>query len=338
MKWGRFFLLFRHLFFETLIKKLNMLAFVVMLALALNAYSSSPLESFTGLVLFCIFYSSVYFYNDLYDLERDKTRPLPHKLLARGIFSRTEYRNFWVASMLLGFVLCTLFSPVFSFLALFAVLANFLRTKYLSSLPARTVSLFFVEFANLLTFWYAATKTLIYLPSLPPLSLYACVYIFAYALYKKGLSLSGIHAVFLPFIFLSLYFSLPVFLSSGIALFLLAAFLLHIFTLKIFSPLGFSKVVYLQLLTLFVSSIIFLSYPLFLPEAQNLLALKEYGEKGFVMEYFYEKPSEILESSQSFFYKINNTAREVDLYWKKNLKSLVEKNYLLHSFTDAPVV
>ncbi len=115
MKWGRFFLLFRHLFFETLIKKLNMLAFVVMLALALNAYSSSPLESFTGLVLFCIFYSSVYFYNDLYDLERDKTRPLPHKLLARGIFSRTEYRNFWVASMLLGFVLCTLFSPVFRF-------------------------------------------------------------------------------------------------------------------------------------------------------------------------------------------------------------------------------
>ncbi len=263
---GRFLLLVRHVYFENGVKKLNLLAFCTMLAFALSKFFATPLKLLFSFISFLVFYSAVYFYNDLIDLERDrKRRRIPeHKLLARGKFTKKEYATLFFLSLFSGGI-ATFFTDTLLFIfSLFLVLLNILRTRYFTSLFARSVSLFFITFANLVAFWYAVSGSVACASIYPLFLLYSLVYTLGYCFCKAEKNEIRKHAFLsIPLFFLGLCLSLPVFLRTRIFAVLFFTSLLGVAAYFWYRDNAIGRYLVINSITAFllVSSLLFFSYP-----------------------------------------------------------------------------
>lgn len=201
--------LFRDLIIPKFVLKLQMLAFVVFIATILG--NAPNLSGIVGFLLFFITYLSTYFYNDLLDLEDDKTKAVyPAKLLARGRATEKEYLFLATNLFALGVLLTALYSPLLGIVTFFAVFLNNLRSHVRSVLP-RQVLLVLVEYLNFVAGWIALYSSF---PGTWPSSVfleYATLYALGHIVYK--LRKQAKHALTDPvglfFVLVAMFFAVP---------------------------------------------------------------------------------------------------------------------------------
>ncbi len=159
------------------IRKLFMLSFILVLS-----QTAPSIQILLLFLLFLLSYWLVYFYNDFFDLKKDKVLvPSREKVLAMGKVSLTDYFKMFGLVSLPSLALLTLFSPVSAWYTLLAVVTNNLRT-HITRLAVRELLLVFVELFNLLALWHIVTTSS---PPLLVLLTAASVYALMHAAYKK---------------------------------------------------------------------------------------------------------------------------------------------------------
>jgi len=166
-----------------LVRKANMIAMVIFVA---TYFSLLPvLRGFVGLGIFLLAYSSIYYYNDLLDYERDKTRAYmpPDKLLYHGSATQRDYVHLLAWIPVVGISAAFIYSPLLGIVTAVTILANHLRT-IIKNLFAREFLLAVVEFLNFEAFWVALYGSLIPGFAIPLFGVYSFAYALSHAVYK----------------------------------------------------------------------------------------------------------------------------------------------------------
>ncbi len=319
---NKYFLLLKEIYLEKALAKLNLLAFVYMLASVLSFLNTDFLEILLFFTSFMILYSSVYYYNDLSDYNSDKKMNFNHKskLLVKGFFTKKEYKNLFIFSTVSGIVLLWIINTFYAFLSFLLVIFNHLRTKYLKTLPKRIFSLFWVQFFNLVIFWFVLTKQLFNVFVCPLFTLYSFAYTLSYYFYKKNMNVS-ISALlkFLPLFLLFIYFALPILLEKLLIIPLAVGATIYVLLIGINREKHLNDLMILGLIAITLSTLIFISYPFFekeLPRVNESLPQE-------IRAVIYDTPEFILESLQENYSKyasfLNTTLNFIDFSILKTL-------------------
>ncbi|RLI89776.1 MAG: hypothetical protein DRO65_03805 [Candidatus Altiarchaeales archaeon] len=313
---NRYLKLMKEIYLKTFIKRLNMLAFAFLLAYSLNLLSAPSLQILALFLAFILFYSSVYFYNDLIDYEFDRKRkPVPEqKLLVKGFFSKEEYKLLFLFSLSLGFLLLLSFNPMFAFGSLFLVILNLARS-HVPSLNFRIVSIFFVELINLILFWFLLTGEVLNAYVLPLFSLYSLVYICGFHVYKKNKKIDRKSAKLyaIPFIIFA-YLSFPVLLERGIIIALSLGFLLHTLCVWAKREGDINMLTNVSMIGMLLSAMVFLSYPFVLAHAwqeKGYLSVKMESLPEDAVYLLYTQPKNLLGELNERCKEINETFRNL---------------------------
>ncbi len=295
--YSRYFKLINEIYIQSAIKKLNLLALAFIVAYSLGLISSTFLQIAITFLAFILFYSSVYFYNDLVDYEFDKKRKhVPkQKLLARGLFKKEEYTIGFIFSFIFGFSALLILNPIIAIMSSILVFANIVRTKFISSLFARAVSLIFIEFLNLVVFWFAITGTLFNAYTFPIFFLYGIIYSFAYYFYRKNKKISLLEVLkFAPLGFTFVYFSIPLLLDNGLAIWFMISGLTYGICILISINRDINTLLSVSMVGLILSTFILLSYPVLKDRVSIDISPKDLPEN--ISYVFYEQPKRILDA------------------------------------------
>jgi decaprenyl-phosphate phosphoribosyltransferase len=93
-------------------------------------------ESFYAFIIFCLIASSVYIFNDIFDLKSDKKHPKKrrYKPIASGIVSLKQSK-FILLLLILSSVILINFNKKFLIISLIYLVVNFFYTIYLKKIP-----------------------------------------------------------------------------------------------------------------------------------------------------------------------------------------------------------
>ena len=178
--------------------------------------------SLFGIFAFLLAYTTIYYYNDLLDYERDmKHRFMPRdKLLYHGKASFRDYIILLGWIPVVGVSLAFLYSHLLGIFTAFAILANHIRTHVSQRLP-RELLLGVVEFLNFEAFWIALYGAVIPGLAVPVFVAYSAAYALNHAVYKmrkqslhRVLRQPWVYAMFLAFL-VAAAFSIPLAASSA---------------------------------------------------------------------------------------------------------------------------
>ena len=292
---SRYFKLMNEIYLQNAIRKLNLLALAFILAYSLGSISSTFFQILTIFLIFTFFYSSVYFYNDLADYEFDKKREyIPkQKLLARGLFKKEEYAAGFIFSFVFGFSALLILNPGIAIMSAILVFANMIRTKFISSLSARAFSLVFIEFLNLQIFWFAITGIIFNVYTFPIFLSYCIIYSFAYYFYRKNKKISLLEVLkFAPLGFTFIYFSIPVLLDSGLAIWFMIAGLAYGICILTGINKDINTLLSINIIGIIFSTSILISYPILKDKVSISISPKNLPEN--ISYIFYEQPKKIL--------------------------------------------
>lgn len=283
------------IYLQNAIKKLNLLALAFILAYSLGSILSTFFQILAIFLAFILFYSSVYFYNDLADYEFDKKREyIPkQKLLARGLFKKEEYAASFVFSFVFGFLALLILNPSIAITSTILVFANMIRTKFMSSLSARAFSLVFIEFLNLQIFWFAITGIIFNVYTFPIFLSYCIIYSFAYYFYRKNKKISLLEVLkFVPLGFAFVYFSIPVLLDTGLAIWFGISGLAYGICILTGINRDINTLLSFSMVGLILSTLILIFYPILKDKVSITVSPKNLPEN--ISYIFYEQPKKIL--------------------------------------------
>lgn len=168
-------------------RKFLMMAFVPFMAKAVGYnWEITPL-SIVYLIAFFAAYSSIYFVNDIIDLENDKNKTFYYssKKLVNGNASMIDYLDFGYMAAIVGLTASFLLNRDFGFFVFLNLLLAHLR-HHINFLMVRTLVLGLLEFLNLaaMTLVFAPLSAL-FNPALLMLYLALCaLYMFLYYGYR----------------------------------------------------------------------------------------------------------------------------------------------------------
>lgn|GEM_PF-5208958 len=204
-------------------RKFNMIAIAIFVGTYFRLLPSWG--SLFGIFAFLLAYTTIYYYNDLLDYERD----IEHRFMPRDKLLYHGKANFCDYIVLLGWIpvvgvsLAFLYSPLLGIFTAFAILANHIRTHISQRLP-RELLLGMVEFLNFEAFWIALYGTVIPGLAVPVFVAYSAAYALNHAVYKmrkqslrRVLRQPWVYAMFLAFL-VAAAFSIPLAASSTLHL------------------------------------------------------------------------------------------------------------------------
>lgn len=211
--------------FPNFVKRIMFLLFVICVCIITLVNYEISLFTFQIFIIFFISYLSVYFFNDLIDLEYDKKNLKENKLLARGIFEIEEYQKLFLIFLIFSFIISFLL-PKIGFLILLIIFLNIVRS-YTKNIFIRGMLLVPIEFLIFVIFWFSLTQNPLNISSIVLFLLASITYVSGWKIWKK--------IVVDKYLALFVFLNLTIFIFSLLFIFNLT-FIKFLALLFLFSP------------------------------------------------------------------------------------------------------